>query len=369
VKMQEMRILIDGREFAAGKTTGISRFLEGLIDALSAIEDIEIVVAVTSAEALPASLKKRDRVVTEALPAGFFRSERILSRLTQNAFSLFISPYPKLPLPGSYCQSIHTVHDVHDLTHSAYRNRWRCFFDAYRLKSALETARLTWYDSAWSLEETRKLVGKTGRKPVVRFPAVGEQFYAAEGAGQEAAAEILHALNVKPGSILVTGNGMPHKNLGVLLSISSTLSRELLFVGVSEHYRHYWMRRYPHARARWLGHLHDDALPSFVKTAFCLALPSTAEGFGYPALEAMACGIPAVVSRIPVLMETTGGNAIAPDPGDPEQWLDAFNRLEDRALYAGQREKGLAWTEPLRGRRGWQNHLDDVLNLIGRGRS
>jgi len=364
LKQTKRQILIDGREFASGKTTGIGRFLSGLIVALAFVDDLEIVVAVSANEEIPSMIKNRENIHTEIVGHGFVGSEKKLSHLTASSFCLFISPYPKLPLFGVFCPAIHTVHDVHDLTHLLYKKRLRVFFDKYRLKSALGKATLTWYDSNWSMQETKSLVGFVGQNPRIRFPAIGEQFNIYGDENGSAESESLESLNLKPGYILVTGNGMPHKNLGLLLSISSSLSREFLFVGVSKDNQLYWMNQYPHARARWINYLDEKALPHVIRNAFCLALPSTAEGYGYPPLEAMACGVPVAVSNIPVLVETTGGNAMISDPEEPQEWIEAFNALENKEISAGQIEKGLIWTEPLRGRHGWNKHIDDIQELI-----
>ena len=108
----------------------------------------------------------------------------------------------------------------------------------------------------------------------------------------------------------------------------------------------------------------EEDLPSIVRNAFCLAQPSTAEGYGYPPLESMACGVPAVISNIPVLMETTGGNALAADPYSPKTWLEAIEALENEEFHQNQADRGLHWIEPLRGRKGWEKHISDIEELL-----
>ena len=63
-----------------------------------------------------------------------------------------------------------------------------------------------------------------------------------------------------------------------------------------------------------------------------------------------------VVSNNNVLRETTGKKTIVADPDSPIEWAEAFNSLEDKALYHDQIEGGLKWTEKLRGHNGWHNH-------------
>jgi glycosyltransferase-like protein len=64
-----------------------------------------------------------------------------------------------------------------------------------------------------------------------------------------------------------------------------------------------------------LGPVEDDALPALVAAADVFAFPSTKEGFGLAAMEALAAGVPLVTSDLPVLREVFAGAAwFAADP-------------------------------------------------------
>jgi hypothetical protein len=130
--------------------------------------------------------------------------------MSKNGPDLFISPYPKLPLFGTYCPKINMIHDVLDLTHPAYKRRIKALFDGYRLRRALRLADLTWYVSSWSLEETRRYAGFTGNNPRVRYNGLNDTFTQTKANNEET---ILAKHQLKPGYALVLGNGLPHKNL------------------------------------------------------------------------------------------------------------------------------------------------------------
>jgi alpha-1,3-rhamnosyl/mannosyltransferase len=90
------------------------------------------------------------------------------------------------------------------------------------------------------------------------------------------------------------------------------------------------------------GYVDDDDLVGLLGACACFLYPSFLEGFGFPPLEAMACGAPVVSSTGGSLPEVCGDAALLVDPHDDEAIADAVRRvLGDRALAAGLRERGL----------------------------
>lgn len=360
--MTSRNVLVDAREFTPGRQTGIGRVLEGLVDAFAESNVVDkIILAVFDPTLVHSRLKNRRKIETEMVPPSFFKSEMALSNLSKDAIRLFLSPYPKLPFFGIHCPSLNMIHDVLDLTHPAYRKRIKVLFDGYRLKRALKKADLTWYVSSWSLDETKRFAGFTGNNPKVRFNGIDERFTPTRGQNEE---ETLLKYQLKPDYILAVGNGLPHKNLGAILEVADQVRRELVFVGVSKTNQVHWISRHPEARATWISHVTQEDLPAIIRGAFCLVQPSTEEGYGYPPLEAMASGVPAIVSDIPVLIETTGGCAVTADPYDSKTWTEAIHTLENKSIYQKQVMKGLEWVEPLLGRNGWQKHVSDIEEML-----
>ncbi|HEX5166361.1 MAG TPA: glycosyltransferase family 1 protein, partial [Thermomicrobiales bacterium] len=88
------------------------------------------------------------------------------------------------------------------------------------------------------------------------------------------------------------------------------------------------------ARAEWVADAGDDALRRLYREAIALVVPSRAEGFGLPALEAMAVGTPVVSSGGGALPEVTGEAALAVAEASGEAWAAAVERIaSDNALW------------------------------------
>ncbi len=106
---------------------------------------------------------------------------------------------------------------------------------------------------------------------------------------------------------------------------------------------------------RFLGHLDTKELKFLYNAADLLVFPSFYEGFGLPPLEAMACGLPAVVSDIPVFREILRDAALFANPYEPLELAKGIHEaVTDKKLRNNLVEKGLrqakmfSWTDTAR---------------------
>jgi alpha-1,3-rhamnosyl/mannosyltransferase len=103
-------------------------------------------------------------------------------------------------------------------------------------------------------------------------------------------------------------------------------------------------------RVRFTGYLDDESLAGVLNGASALVFPSLAEGFGLPAVEAMACGAPVLASARGSLPEVVGEAGLFFDPEDPADIAACLNRfLGDAGLRTrlaaavGPQVAGFTW--------------------------
>jgi len=155
------------------------------------------------------------------------------------------------------------------------------------------------------------------------------------------AARLLGAVRERE-ELLHVGSTIPRKRIDLLLRIfagcrarnkrlhlvrvgpplTAEHRRLALSLGIESHITH-------------LGNVPAKLLAAVYRRAALVLLPSDAEGFGLPLVEAMSCGTPAVISDIPALREV-GGDAVASYPvGDITAWSEGLlGLLEERASNA-----------------------------------
>ncbi len=112
---------------------------------------------------------------------------------------------------------------------------------------------------------------------------------------------------------------------------------------------------------RFPGFVADTDLPALLSSALCFAFPSLYEGFGFPVLEAQACGAPVLAANSSSLPEVAGDGALLVDPLDSAAIAAGLLRLaEDETLRQRLRAAGFA---NLR-RFSWQRCAQETLAVL-----
>jgi alpha-1,3-rhamnosyl/mannosyltransferase len=151
--------------------------------------------------------------------------------------------------------------------------------------------------------------------PVVLYPAI--TYPHKDHATLVEAFALVHAAHPDAALVLTGGEG----------ACETELQRQIARLGLGDHVRR-------------PGRVSDADVAGLYSVATVVAVPSIYEGFGLPAAEAMAAGVPLVATRATALPEVVGEAGILVAAGDVAAWADAITRLladpDERARLAGR---------------------------------
>jgi glycosyltransferase involved in cell wall biosynthesis len=350
-----MIIGVDATCWANGR--GYGRFARELMRAMARAAPDDTFICFgdrRSFEAFPEPLPNVRRIEvrtsespTMAAAANSFRSPTDLLRLSaavrRERLDVFFSPsvYTYFPLPPSL-RAVVTVHDTipeqfPDLTLPTLRARllWRA-----KVRLALTQARLILTVS----EHSARSIAQWLRVPPSRIRVTVEAPAGAYRPQDQAAADAAaRSVGLPPSAawFVYVGGFNPHKRLDVILRahaevVSSGMSPHIVFVGsrsqdvfhkgeleLDEIVRQAGTGHLVH----WPGFVPDEQLAALLTGATALLLPSEAEGFGLPAVEAAACGTPVIATTRSPLPELLAGGGFFVDPGDAAAVARAMTRL------------------------------------------
>ena len=201
--------------------------------------------------------------------------------------------------------------------------------------------------------------------------AVGSEFSPVDDRSQATRLLRKFGMNGDEPFILYVGGISPHKNLATLVRAYASLiqgtgaqSAKLMVVG--DFQGDVFYSSYPKLletiqllglseKVIFTGYVTDPDLVHLYNSARVLVMPSFDEGFGLPAVEAMACGTPVVGSRAGALPEVIGDAGLLFDPYQPEELKVCLQRLlenqdlrQELGLKGIRRAGGFTWERSAR---------------------
>lgn len=321
------------------RTGGISTYIRRLIEALEKI-DHENRYTVFHSRKDPHRITPRFESAVLWTPA-HHRIERLaLSvELARHRLDIFHSPDFIPPYRGAK-KHIITVHDLTFLHYPQYLTE-----DSRRYYNAQIQAAVTHADHILSVSEATKrdlmsLLNVPEDKITVQPHGAGEQY---RPMSHEETEPVRQALDLPREYILHVGTWEPRKNiLGLLEGYQHLLAKmpdapPVVLVGkpgwLFEETKQKIDALKLDKHLLWRDNVTDDQLPAVYCMAAMLVSPSFYEGFGMPALEAMACGTVPIVSNVSSLPEVVGKIGLLIDPNDPVTIADAMYDVLDNFVW------------------------------------
>lgn len=345
--MRPSHIGIDAR-LLAYRRGGIASYTHQLIEALAAL-DSKTHYAVLQRPRDPESYTPATnfRRVNCYTPAHHRLERTALSvELLPRRLDLLHSPDFIPPRLGARRQVI-TIHDLHFLHYPAFQTADSLRYYRDQIEWAVKRADHIFAQTQSTKEDIVAALGVSPSKITVHLLGVNPAFRVLPTDDVTATLQPFH---LPSDYLLFVGTIEPRKNILGLLAAYDHFTADypdvppLLLVGqVGWNADALVNAIESRPKVQWIRGVGMDALPALYNGARLLVLPSFHEGFGLPALEAMACGTPVVVAQRGGIPEVVGSAGVYIDPDDSASIADGIGRiLADSALADQLRQDGLA---------------------------
>jgi glycosyltransferase involved in cell wall biosynthesis len=349
---------------------GIGRYIRGLLPPLSESLDGRLTILATPQDRAPVRAEvgpAPEIVVAGAAPYRLQEQTALLAQLTRHQLPLVHFPHYNLPVAyrGRFVVTIHDLFSFqYPEIHSGGLPR---FVNQVLIKNAVRRAAAVITPS-----------NATAAELLSRFPAAEGRIHpiaeAADprfGPERDRRAELTwqDLFRIRPPYLLSLGQWKAYKNLPLLIEAFGQVHKQypqaqLVIAGQDP--RHPEVpaaaRTLPEGSVVFPGRLPDDAIADLYRGAAAVVLPSRAEGFGLPVIEAMACGTRVVCSDLPVLREVAADVPIYCDPADPSSFAQGM--LTALTPPAGDRrpELGIARARLF----SWRRAADETIEVYER---
>jgi glycosyltransferase involved in cell wall biosynthesis len=273
------------------------------------------------------------------------------------ACDVFWSPHYNIPmLPIRARRHLVTIPDVYHLAFYHTLSLAQKVYARVVVNAATRKADKITTISLYSKQEIERYTGVSGSKIDVLYLGIDTTLFRSSASTADQV-RVRTKYKLPDQYVLFVGNVKPNKNLRLLvdgfarllaelphLSLVITGRQEGFITGDPALFERIRADKALESRIVFTGFVDTPDLPVLYSSAHLFAFPSIYEGFGFPPLEAMACGCPVVASNAASIPEICGEAALYVDPLDPAaiangvRALATDNDLRERLIKEGHRQ-------------------------------
>ena len=373
-----MRVGIDIRALLEGRRTGVEEYTTNLLRHLFKIDKNNRYLLFSSGRKATNSIRqiansatrKHLPISNRLLNLSFKMFSRPLIDKLLNGVDVFWTPNINLVPTKKSCKKIVTFHDLSFKRYPEFfslkRQLWHKFINPRKLAQEADTIIAVSESTKQDLVELYKI--KPTKINVV-YSGVDKRFK--PQVSDLSFKEIRQKYNLPDKFILYLGTIEPRKNLiGLIKGYEIFKARcenapELVIAGTKG-----WLYEDIFKTAQqskyskdiiFTGFIEDEDKPDLYNLASLFVYPSFYEGFGFPPLEAMACGVPTVTSNVSSLPEIVGQAGIMVDPYKPEELASAMEMiLTDEKLRQRLSQKGIEQAKKF----SWEKCAENTFRIL-----
>jgi len=294
---------------------------------------------------------------------------RLGRELRRRPPDVFFTPAHVIPI-GYRGSAVATIHDLGYEQFPEAHPRRQLAYLRWSTRHNARVARRVIADSIATRDDLVRFYGTNAAKIDVVYPGADPDLCRAEDEARIAEAPARHG--IRPPYLLYLGTLQPRKNL-IRLAEAFTLSNlydegySLVMAGKQGWLAAPLLDAIDGLPSAVRGHIFlpgyiDEAEKSLLLSgATALVFPSLYEGFGFPVLEAQACGTPVICANTSSLPEVAGEGALLVDPLDVEEIAGAMRRV---AGDANLRQNLVAAGYVNLDRFSWPDAAARVLNVL-----
>jgi len=338
-----MHICIDARISRGSWFTGVGKYTISLVDQLACLapDNTYTILVHPAAGPIPVREPERFRIVPLRVSVGSIKQHLWIPRWVKSqGIDVVLHTHPVSAMLAQPCASVTVILDVYPLRFPEYyglaarlaykllvpravRRNDRCI----AISQCTKQDAVSFLSVASEKVDVVHLAASEIFRPIPKGPSLDE---------------VLRSYGVDRPYVLYHGNKRPHKNVvGLLRSFwqlkrQSALPHKLVVTGQDNPREHEFdfsaLRRVigelgMESEVHFTGLVLEEDVPYVYSGADLLAMPSYYEGFGLPALEAMACGTPVVASNVGAIPEVMGNAAVLVSPYDIAALADAIESV------------------------------------------